>query len=45
MLNESNIHVKEKKYKSDIGDFEITDEIVELFGDACSKSDYKKMYE
>lgn len=36
---------KEKKHKSDIGDFEITDEIVELFGDGYSKSEYKKMYE
>ena len=45
MLNESNIPVKEKKHKSDIGDFEITDEIVELFGDGYSKSEYKKMYE
>ena len=34
-----------KKIKSDIGDFEITDEIVELFGDGYSKSEYKKMYE
>ena len=39
------IPVKEKKHKSDIGDFEITDEIVELFGDGYSKSEYKKMYE
>ena len=36
---------KEKKHKSDIGDFEITDEIVELFGDGYSKSEYKKMYD
>lgn len=35
----------DKKIKSDIGDFEITDEIVELFGDGYSKSEYKKMYE
>ena len=34
-----------KKIKSDIGDFEITDEIVELFGDRYSKSEYKKMYD
>ena len=34
-----------KKIKSDIGDFEITDEIVELFGDGYSKYEYKKMYE
>ena len=45
MLNESNLPKKEKKHKSDIGDFEITDEIVELFGDGYSKSEYKKMYE
>ena len=34
-----------KKIKSDIGDFKITDEIVELFGDGYSKYEYKKMYE
>lgn len=39
------IDKKEKKHKSDIGDFEITDEMVELFGDGYSKSEYKKMYE
>ena len=43
MLNESNIPVKEKKYKSDIGDFEITDEIVELFGEGYTRAEYKKM--
>lgn len=45
MLNESNIPEKEEKHKMDIGDFEITDEIIELFGDGYSKSEYKKMYE
>ena len=45
MLNESNIPVKEKKHKSDIGDFEITDEIIELFGDGYTATEYKKMYE
>ena len=45
MLNESNIPVKEKKHKSDIGDFEITDEIIELFGDGYTTTEYKKMYE
>ena len=39
------IDKNDKKLKSDIGDFEITDEIVELFGDGYSKSEYKKMYE
>ena len=32
-----------KKIKSDIGDFEITDEIVELFGEGYTRSEYKKM--
>ena len=45
MLNESNIPKKEKKHKSDIGDFEITDEIIELFGDGYTATEYKKMYE
>ena len=45
MLNESNIPVKEMKHKSDIGDFEITDEIIELFGDGYTTTEYKKMYE
>lgn len=36
---------KEKKHKSDIGDFEITDEIIELFGDGYTTTEYKKMYE
>ena len=39
------IDKNDKKLKSDIGDFEITDEIVELFGDGYSKYEYKKMYE
>ena len=44
--NKGNVIDKDdKKIKSDIGDFEITDEIVELFGDGYSKSEYKKMYE
>ena len=34
---------KEKKHKSDIGDFEITDEIIELFGDGYTATEYKKM--
>lgn len=34
-----------KKIKSDIGDFEITDEIVELFGEGYTRAEYKKMYE
>ena len=45
MLNESNIPKKEKKHKSDMGDFEITDEIIELFGDGYTATEYKKMYE
>ena len=45
MLNESNIQKKEKKHKSDIGDFEITNEIIELFGDGYTTTEYKKMYE
>lgn len=45
MLNESNIPVKEKKHKSDIGDFEITDEVIGLFGDGYSKTEYKKMFD
>lgn len=32
-----------KKIKSDIGDFEITDEIVELFGEGYTRAEYKKM--
>ena len=32
-----------KKIKSDIGDFEITDEIVELFGEGHTRAEYKKM--
>ena len=35
----------EEKHKSDVGDFVITEEMVELFGDGYSKSEYKKMYE
>ena len=34
-----------KKIKSDVCDFEVTKEIVELFGDGYSKAEYKKMYE
>ena len=34
-----------KKIKSDVGDFEVTKEIVELFGDGYSKVEYKKMHE
>ena len=34
-----------KKIKSDVGDFEVTKEIVELFGDGYSKAEYKKMHE
>lgn len=45
MLNKSNIPVKEKKHKSDIGDFEITDEVIGLFGDGYSKTEYKKMFD
>ena len=45
MLNESNIPKKEKKHKSDIGDFEITDEVIGLFGDGYSKTEYKKMFD
>ena len=45
MLNESNIPVKENKHKSDIGDFEITDEVIGLFGDGYSKTEYKKMFD
>lgn len=44
-LNESNIFKKEKKHKANIGNFEITDEIVELFGDGYSKTEYKKMFD
>ena len=36
---------KEKKHKSDIGDFEITDEVIGLFGDGYSKTEYKKMFD
>ena len=32
-----------KKIKSDIGDFEITDESVELFGEGYTRAEYKKM--
>lgn len=39
------IDKKDKKHKSDIGDFEITDEIIELFGDGYTTTEYKKMYE
>lgn len=39
------IDKNDKKVKSDIGDFEITDEIIELFGDGYSKSEYKKMFD
>ncbi len=35
----------EDKHKSDIGDFEITGEIVGLFGDGYSKTEYKKMFD
>ena len=36
---------QEDKHKSDIGDFEITDDIIQLFGDGYSKSEYKKMFD
>lgn len=36
---------QEDKHKSDIGNFEITDEIIQLFGDGYSKSEYKKMFD
>lgn len=39
------IDKKEKKHKSDIGNFEITNEIIELFGDGYTATEYKKMYE
>ena len=39
------IDKNDKKLKSDIGDFKITDEIIELFGDGYSKSEYKKMFD
>lgn len=35
----------EDKHKADIGDFEITDELVGLFGDGYSKTEYKKMFD
>lgn len=35
----------EDKHKSDIGDFEITDEVIGLFGDGYSKTEYKKMFD
>lgn len=35
----------EDKHKADIGDFEITDELVVLFGDGYSKTEYKKMFD
>ena len=40
---ENVVDKEDKKIKSDIGDFEITDEIVELFGYGYSKSEYKKI--
>lgn len=45
MLNESNIPKKEKRHKADIGDFEVTDHIKELFGDGYTTTEYKKMFE
>lgn len=38
-------NIIEKKIKSDVGDFEVTDEIIELFGDGYSETEYKKMYD
>lgn len=34
-----------KKHRVDINDFQITDDIVDLFGDGYSKSEYKKMFD
>ena len=34
-----------KKIKSDVGDFEITKESIDMFGDGYSKAEYKKMHE
>lgn len=34
-----------KKYKSKIGSFKVTDEIIELFGSGYSKEEYKKMFD
>lgn len=35
----------EKRHKADIGDFEVTDDIKELFGDGYTTVEYKKMSE
>ena len=45
MLNESNIPKKETRHKAEIGDFEVTNEIKELFGDGYTTIEYKKMFE
>lgn len=39
------IDKNDKKIKSDIGNFEITEYIIELFGDGYSKKEYKKMFD
>lgn len=39
------IDKNDKKVKSDIGNFEITEDIIELFGDGYSKNEYKKMFD
>lgn len=43
--NAKELTYKEPKIKSDTTDFELTDEIIDLFGDGYSKSEYKKMYD
>lgn len=45
MLGKSTIKQKENRHKADIGDFEVTDYIKDLFGDGYTTIEYKKMYE
>lgn len=43
--NEKSIQSKnEKKYSSDIEDFDLTDNIIQLFGEGYTKTEYRKMY-
>lgn len=44
-LDKVNKKHKEQKIKTDVSDFEVTNEIIELFGDGYTRSEYKKMYE
>ncbi len=45
LSNENKVIKKEKKHYSESDDFEITDDIIQLFGDGYTKNEYRKMFE